>query len=221
MLKVVVFDSGYGGELFADRLAEELPILDIVRVIDWRHAEEIQSSSRLARKFAERALRPYIGEVDLIILANHLLTATSLKYFRRRYQSQKFVGLRLCQPTTFVDRNTIVLTTRPLAKTINYHNYTFRLHRSLRTLTPDDWLAKIDDGQLSDGEVCDYIASFVVKENFTPEEVILACAHFSELKTELHKQLGRNLKIHDSFDDAIRHTCKALHLRGGIGKKKK
>ena len=41
MLKVVVFDSGYGGELFADYLEEELPLVDIVRVIDWRNADKM------------------------------------------------------------------------------------------------------------------------------------------------------------------------------------
>ena len=39
MLKVVVFDSGFGGELFADYFEEEMPVVEIVRVIDWRNAE--------------------------------------------------------------------------------------------------------------------------------------------------------------------------------------
>ena len=44
MIKIVIFDSGYGGELLADYLESELPVVNIVRVIDWHHAEEIQSS---------------------------------------------------------------------------------------------------------------------------------------------------------------------------------
>ena len=69
MLKVVVFDNGYGGEFFADLLKEELPVIEIIRVIDWRHAKEIQESPRKARQLAKDALRPYIGRVDLIIFA--------------------------------------------------------------------------------------------------------------------------------------------------------
>ena len=49
MLKVVVFDGGYGGEFFADQLEAELPILDIIRVIDWRNAEGLLASPRKAR----------------------------------------------------------------------------------------------------------------------------------------------------------------------------
>lgn len=41
MLKIVVFDSGYGGELLADYLEDALPVIDIVRAIDWREAETI------------------------------------------------------------------------------------------------------------------------------------------------------------------------------------
>ncbi len=36
--KVVVFDCGIGGELFADYIENELAIIDVVRVIDWRHS---------------------------------------------------------------------------------------------------------------------------------------------------------------------------------------
>ena len=70
MLKIVIFDSGYGGEFFADRLKAELPIVEIIRVIDWRNAEKILSSPRDARNIARDSLRPYIGKVDLIIFAN-------------------------------------------------------------------------------------------------------------------------------------------------------
>lgn len=93
MLKVVVFDSGYGGELFADYLQENLPILQVVRVIDWRNSSIINTKYKEARKITESALLPYINKVDLIIFANHLLSVTSLKYFKRKYPYQKFIGI--------------------------------------------------------------------------------------------------------------------------------
>ena len=91
MLKVVVFDSGYGGELFADYLSEEIGTIEVIRVIDWRNAEDLQKSARLARKITENTLRPYLGQVDLIVFANYLLSVTSLKYFRRKYKKQKYI----------------------------------------------------------------------------------------------------------------------------------
>lgn len=221
MLKVVVFDGGYGGEFFADQLEEELPILEVIRVIDWRNAEQIIASPRQARKIAKTALQPYIGKVDLIIFANHLLTLTSLKHFCRKYKNQKFIGLQLKKPDTFVQRDTLILTTKAVAKTINYHNFIFQIKRKTKTLTLDSWPIKIDDGELSLTEIRNTLKA-LLPENYSQfKEVILACSQFNDIKAELKDFFGQNLKIHESFDDAIRQTCKILKIRGGTGKKKK
>ena len=221
MLKVVVFDCGYGGEFFADQLEEEIPIIEVIRVIDWRNANKIQSNSRSARKLATLALRPYLNKVDLIIFANHFLTITNLKYFERRYKNQKFLGLKLKQPDTFVKRDVLILATKPIAHTISYYNFLFQLKRKTKTLTLDDWPTKIDEGELSEIEIHETLSKLINPGEIKPEEIILACSHFSDVKQELKNYFGYNLKIYDGFDDAIRRTCKILHLRGGIGKKSK
>lgn len=220
MLKIVVFDGGYGGELFADKLEKELPVVDVIRVIDWRDAKKFLKSPRAARRACREALRPYIGRVDLIILANHLLTATSLKYFRRKYKNQKFLGLKLPQPDTFVKRPTIALTTKALAKTINYHNYIFRLRRKIETICLDDWPNLIDDGELHNVEIYAELERFRLKHAYRPAEIIIACSQFNDIIPVIRKSF-RNIKIHDSFDAAIRDTCKTLKIRGGTGKKQK
>ena len=220
MLKVVVFDSGYGGELFADYLQENLPVIQIIRVIDWRNSKKINTKYREARKITEIAIKPYIGRVDLIIFANHLLTITSLKYFKRKYQTQKFLGLDFEQPNYCNERDTIVLTTKAVARTINYHNYLFRLKCKTKTLVLDNWPAKIDSGELAASEIINTLQTFSNREQLYPKNVILACSHFNDLKPELRICFGGNLKIYDGFENTFRKICKALELRGGTGKKK-
>lgn len=220
MLKVVVFDSGYGGELFADYLQENLPIIQIIRVIDWRNADKINTKYREARKLTEAAIKPYIGRVDLIIFANHLLSITGLKYFKRKYQSQKFLGLDLRQPRNPTSRDTLIITTKAVAKTINYHNYIFHLKCKTKTFAKDSWLNKIDNGELSASEIKNTLKTFSNKEHFYPLNLILACSHFNDIKPELRACFGKNLRIYDSFEDTFRKTCKVLELRGGAGKKK-
>ena len=134
MLKIVVLDGGFGGELFADRLEEEFPVVEVIRVIPWRNADDFLKSPRTARRAAVRALKPYIGRVDLIILANHLLSTTSLRYFRRKYKNQRFAGLRLPDVTTFINRPTVVLTTTALSHTLNYRAYCLKLHRKVTSV---------------------------------------------------------------------------------------
>lgn len=219
MLKVIVYDSGYGGELFADRLEEDVPVLDVTRVIDWRNSEQLLKDKRTARRIAENALKPYFYHADLIIFANHLLTITSLKYFRHKYKRQKFIGLDLKESDTFLKRDILILTTKAVSKTIGYHIFLTKLKRKTKTLTLDDWPEKIDDGELTEEEIRKTLGTFLVKEDFLPEEVILACSQFNDIKKELKRFFGQNVRLYDSFDDALRETCRTLKLRGGIGKK--
>ena len=219
MLKVVVYDSGYGGEFFADRLAAELPIIDIIRVIDWRNADKIQNNSREARKIALTDLHPYIGRVDLIILANHLLTLTSLKYFRRKYKNQRFVGLNLKKPSSPPKKETIVLTTKAVTKTINYMNFVFHMRKKVNTLVLDSWPAKIDDGVLTEQEIEETMENYMGKDS-RHQEIFLACSQFYDIEPALIRLFGHNLKIHDGFNDAYREICRTLQIRGGKKKSK-
>ena len=221
VLKVVVFDCGYGGEFFADKLEVDLPVLEIIRVIDWRNADKYLKNPRLARKYAREALRPYLGRVDLIILANHLLSITSLKYFQHKFKPQKFVGFNLKQPDSFVKRDVLVLTTKAVTKTTSYYNYLFHLKRKIKTLTLDDWPAKIDDGELASEEIRAAILKPLFRENFRPQEIVLACSQFEDIKPELRAIFSRNIKIYDSYGDTLRKICKTLKIRGGTGKKPK
>ena len=219
MLKVVVFDSGYGGEVFADLLEQELPIIEVVRVIDWRHAEQILKSAKTARLAAAEALRPYIGKVDLIIFANHLLSATSLNYFREKYKNQKFIGLNLKTPDTYIDQDILIITTTALTRSIKYHKFIHQLKRRTTTLKIDSWPAKIDDGELSLDEIRATISKHTLAKNFYPTGVILACAQLEDIKPDLEKAFTNKVKLHSSFDDALRETCHILKIRSNFKKK--
>ena len=221
MLRIVVYDCGYGGDIFAERLGETLPAAEIIRVIDWRHAREIQSSPRRARERAKASLLPYIGKVDLIVFTNYLLSITSLKYFQRKYTKQQFIGYSLKTPDSYVKRDVLILTTKPLARTFVYRNYLFHIGRRTRTLALDNWPAKIDDGILTSEDISSDLATITASSRFKPEEVVLACSQFSDIKPELRHVLGRNLKIYDSLDDTLYRAYKVLKIRGGIRRKTK
>lgn len=219
MKKIVVFDCTYGGELFADQLEQEYPIVEVIRVIDWRNSETIQSNPRLARKLARDALAPYIGKVDLIVIANFLLSITSLKYFKRKFKNQKFIGLNLKEPDTFADRKIIILTTKAVARTISYRNYLFRIKRRTETLILDTWTDMIDDGVFTESNLRASLDCYQISPSGRSTELILANTIFNDIIPLIKDCYGRNLKIHSSFNDTIREACKALGIRGGLSKK--
>ena len=214
MIKIVIFDSGYGGELLADYLELELPVMDIIRVIDWRHAEQIQNHPKLARHLAEQALRPYLNKVDLIIFSNYLVSATSLHYFRRKYKNQSFLGIKLQHPATF-KRTTHIFTTKALTKTLRYKKFVRQIKG--QTVVLDDWPLLIDDGELGHGKIR---RDLEVISKDKPTQIILACSQFAELKDELRRLYGQNLKLIDNFDEVLREVCHTLRIRGGLKKQK-
>ena len=174
---------------------------------------------RSARRVAVNALRPYIGKVDLIVLANHLLTVTSLKYFRRKYKNQRFVGFDLKMPDTFIKREVIVLTTKAVSKTISYYNYLLRIKRKTKTIILDDWPTLIDDGELTNHKIRrDLKLLLAQNDNFKPEQIILGCSQFVDLKSEFIKFFGHNIKIIDGFEPTLREVCQTLKLRGALKK---
>ena len=213
MRKIVVFDSGQGGELFADKLESEIPVVEVIRVIDWRDSERILKNPRAARRAAEMALRPYIGGVDLIVFANQLLTLTSLKYFKKKYRNQAFVGLGLESPKA-AKKPTVIFTTHAVKKTIYYRCYLLKMRGRIFTICMDEWPDMIDEGELTRvdarGRMKDYLAEIGSK----PGRVILGCSHFGELKEDIKEVFGGNVKICDDVDETIRKACKILRLRG-------
>jgi hypothetical protein len=173
-------------------------------------------NKREARRTAEEALRPYLGRVDLIVIANYFVSITSIKYFRRKYKNQKFIGFGLELPTTFMDRKTIILTTTGVARTISFKNYVARLKRHTLTLPLDEWPSKIDDGELTREEIEEILLEAIVSKNFFPKEMILACSQFADIEPVLTDIFSRNLKIHDGFNELYRATLKSLGIRGAI-----
>ena len=214
MLKVVVFDCGYGGELFADRLEDELPILDVIRVIDWRNAEQIQKSPRSARKLAEQAIKPYLEKADLIIIANYLVSLTSLKYFQRKYKRQLFLGLGLHHPCNFRPQ-TAILTTKAVARTFACKYFAHQI--KAKAYCYDDWPILIDDGELGHAKIRRDLSAALSQK---PTQLILACSEFSDLAVELRRVFGHNTKIIDNFDETIHDACQMLKVRGGLKKQK-
>ncbi len=213
MLKVVVFDCGIGGELFADHLEKELGVVEVIRVIDWRNSGEYLKSSHSARKTAECALKPYIGNVDLIIVANYLLATTSLKYFKNKYQSQKFIGFVFKTKRVIMEKPTLILTTKATTKSFSFVSFSHRI--KAKTICFDTWPLLIDDGELTydvlKDDVRNAMSSF---RNFSPEQIMLACGQFSEVTPDLRKIFGHNVRFIDSFEHTIGEAKKALKIRG-------
>lgn len=104
MLKIVVFDSGWGGELVANFLEEELNTVEIVRVIDWPNAPYCNREAEEICALVDDGLFGYIGGVDLIVLGGYAVSM-ALDFMCEKYPEQRFVGMDLNYDLILRSRN--------------------------------------------------------------------------------------------------------------------
>ena len=104
MLKIVVFDSGWGGELVADFLMRELTTVEVVRAIDWVGAPYCGKSVEGIYELVDVNLQRFIGNVDLIVLGGYA-ASLALGYLREKYPQQKFVGMSINYDMVLRSRN--------------------------------------------------------------------------------------------------------------------
>ena len=94
MLKIVVFDIGWGGEFVADYLAAELGTVEIIRATSWQsQLYDIQDETLLYNE-VRASLHEYIGKVDLIVLGGYVVSL-ALDFLQKTYPQQKFIGMSI------------------------------------------------------------------------------------------------------------------------------
>ncbi len=107
MLKVLVYDSGWGGELVADYLENELKVIEVTRLIDWKNLPYSAKAPQEIKHLLCERLQVYIGKMDLIVLGGFVVSEYT-EYLRRQFPNQAFVGLSIdlrqitnsrCQPS--------------------------------------------------------------------------------------------------------------------------
>lgn len=153
MLKIVVFDGGWGGKVVATYLAEELKIAEVECVMDYgaRPYELMGSEEILA--LAEESLRPYIGKVDLIVLGGYM-SSLALDALREKYPHQRFVGMgidyRLIHKTRRKPQVVTIMGDAPLVRLPVWTELRAKLPEA-NLIAPDcsGWESLIDMGEMS------------------------------------------------------------------------
>lgn len=213
MLKVVVFDGGFGGELFADYIERELAVVDVIRVIVWRDLDKLTKNPKTARQVTETALARYIGRADVIVLANHLVSTLDLSYFRYKYPQQKFLGFSFPNPKT---KTAVILTTKALHSSSAYRAMVHKMKTKIKTVDCDDWVPLVDDAELTEDQVRHDLADV---KDFSPGSIVLAHTNFVDIKKMLIKVFGPHVRFEDGFKETFKNLVSVLGFRGLDGRK--
>lgn len=153
MLKVVVFDGGWGGRNVANYLAEELGVIEIECVTTCgSRPYELMSPDEICM-LVEKNLKPYIGKVDLIVLGGYM-SSIALDVLQDQYPDQRFVGMgidyRLIRNTRHRPQAVTVMGDAPLVKLPVWSELREQLPEAC-LIAPDcsGWESLIDIGEMS------------------------------------------------------------------------
>lgn len=218
MLKIAVFDSGWGGELCADFLEEELPVAQIIRLIDWRNFPYTGKSENEIISLTERAISRCINKVDIIVLASNISTLCALDYLKDKYPNQKFIGVPSILERAYIRNHekSLVLSTTAIFCHPYYRKSTNsrRQNNNYTLVSCDNWLKPIENGDFNKKLIIDKIQSI---DNFSI--VMLECTHLIELRWLFEKIYDWRIRVFDARNLILDEVCLALKIKGGMGKR--
>ena len=222
MLKVLVFDSGWGGELFADYLEKELGIVDVIRLIDWRNAPHGEYDEESLRALTEFLICPYIGRVDIIVLASYVITESALNWLRERYPGQTFLGfeIRLFSVMRYARVERILMASSEyILKCPHYLSAKKRLESvsgvQVIPLDCKGWTELIDSGNMTDATICQTLKNY----DWHRDMILLYNTHFLDIKPRLEELFGWRVRVEDDFKYVLGRIYSTLKLnRTYVGK---
>ena len=213
MLKIAVFDSGWGGDIVAQDLEENLAVVEVIRVIDWRNAPYASKSRRKICRLTELALKPYIGKVDVIVIAS-FEAQCAVRYLKARFPLQKFVTM--CWPHEWLSgerQHTIMILTGEKVK----HSWEYYLWRrqfkGKKLIEPvcDHWTPLIDEGVMTRKILQRELAPY---RDAKIDTIVLGNTHFWDLQEEIEQAVGWQATVVDPRQHLIEQVGAVLHLEG-------
>lgn len=211
MLKIVVFDSGWGGDLIGDYLERELPI-KVERVIDWKNGPYSEKSPGQIMFLTEEKLRPYIGDADVIVLTETATALTTIEYLRRKYPEQAFVGYGWDLPELIGRLSNAMILTSETAKRSEIYQRSKAMFSGEILVEPEcrGWERKIDNDDLPDELIEQAVGNF-------RGTILVYNPIFIDIEPRLRAAASEKAKVIDMRRALLRDVCLALKLRGVDG----
>lgn len=193
--KIIVFDTGSGGRLFAHNLRSALGKNIVVEpVIDVAHAPYGTRSADEISVLTQNALRPYLSASippNLVVIACNTATAYAISDLRRLYPKINFIGFEPMLKTAAQEsqtRSIAVLATPATLKSERYNQLKQQYGYDLTIYEPDcsSWAGLIDQGKLAPSLVQDTLQPIIGRPI---DCVVLGCTHYVAVKDKIRQLL--------------------------------
>ena len=190
MQKLIVFDSGTGGKIFAAHLRNQLQNVEIIEVIDGANSPYGEKTPAEIIRLVTAALSPFLGARDTsILLACNTATTISIKILRAKYPHQTFIGIEpMLKSASEISktRRIMTLATPATLKTPSYQDLKSTYCQDCQIFEPNTKdLARFIDQQLP---TLDYLRQATQDfQNQNIDTIVLACTHYLAVKDEIQQ----------------------------------
>ena len=185
MKKVLIFDYGFSGWKLGSLIEKEFPV-EVKRLIIGGEEDLHHQTNWEIRENAKVALEPFVGNVDVIILANTLVAMIAEDYLKLEFPEQKFIGYGWNLPDLVRDtKQVLVIAPERLGRTEQYQKMKAECQGvNIKETDSQRWLDLVksdinledtdlieDNKGLTGGKMVLYNARLVLMENRLKEKV--------------------------------------------------
>lgn len=183
-MKIVVFDTGIGGQAVAEQLEMLLPGSTVVVVNDHDHMPYGTRSNEEIIELTDTAIAPLITDCDVVLIACNTATTVALPTLRRRHPDVSFVGIEpMVKPAALqtVTRHIAVLATPATLASRRYQELVDEWASDVTVHQPNcsDWAQLIENGNSHMVPIEQTVSALLDQ---SVDVIVLGCTHYHWLK---------------------------------------
>ncbi len=212
-----ILDSGVGGLSIWRQIVKKLPNESTIYIADSKHCPYGSKSSEEIYQFSKKLVSLLIQKkVKLIILACNTITVSCLDKLRKEFPKTPIIGtVPVIKTASEITKNNKVgvLSTTRTAKSKYQKKLikTFAGEARVLNIGTDTLVPIIENGNFKVAEVENVLLEELdpfIKSNI--DTLVLGCSHFTFLKRQIQKILGKKLLILDSSSAIARQVKRVL-----------
>jgi len=204
-----IFDSGFGGLIYAKNFNKVFPKYDFIYLGDQLRVPYGGRSPAAIQQFTEECVQTLwkLG-AKLIILACNTASADALRYLQNKYLDKKILGVLIPGVEAALEHsgNIGVIATRGTIATQAYSHEIKKKdsHRKIKEVAAPLLVPLIEENYGNRPETKKILKKYLRPlKDFSVKNLILGCTHYAYIKNSFIKVMGKNVTIIDPGWEAV------------------
>jgi len=191
-MKIGVFDTGKGGEIVAERLANIFPEHEFITADDLENAPYGSKTPAQIRQLVAAAIKPLLP-AQIIVVACNTATTIAINHLRAIYPKHEFIGFEPALKPALrftATGNIMVLATPATLASRRYQQLKNRFAEGKNVIEPDcsPWAWRIENNKFRPSEF-NLTPTVKLATDQKVDQIVLGCTHFLSLQERLQKLL--------------------------------